>query len=102
MKGVDVEPIDPITGARARPVHAAHDSKFVEMTDEEKEREAERLFVMFERMQKTGVMSAENPVAKAQREGRLEELDDGDQGAEEDEAIEAEVARDMKAYRARK
>lgn len=38
------------------------------MTDEEKEREAERLFVLFERLNNTGVVSVENPIAKAMRE----------------------------------
>ncbi|CAK7268423.1 hypothetical protein SEPCBS119000_003056 [Sporothrix epigloea] len=42
-----------------------------EMTDEEKEREAERLFVLFERLKSTGVMNVENPVARAAREGHL-------------------------------
>jgi Guanine nucleotide exchange factor synembryn len=43
------------------------------MTDEEKEREAERLFVLFERMEKLGV--AQNPVRSMQQSGRFEELD---------------------------
>ncbi|CAK7226730.1 hypothetical protein SCUCBS95973_006297 [Sporothrix curviconia] len=43
-----------------------------EMTDEEKEREAERLFVLFERLRKTGIVNVENPVAQAAREGRLD------------------------------
>ncbi|EPE06189.1 guanine nucleotide exchange factor synembryn [Ophiostoma piceae UAMH 11346] len=58
-----------------------------EMTDEEKEREAERLFVLFERLRRTGVVNVENPVAQALRSGRfdndkidgkdrIEELDD--------------------------
>ncbi|CAK7215790.1 hypothetical protein SBRCBS47491_002603 [Sporothrix bragantina] len=42
-----------------------------EMTDEEKEREAERLFVLFERLRKTGIVNVENPIAQAAREGRL-------------------------------
>lgn len=64
------------------------------MTDEEKEREAERLFVLFERcaycarapplisltrycrLKQLGVMSVENPVAQAVREGRFEQLPD--------------------------
>ncbi|KAL5508603.1 hypothetical protein ACEPAH_6222 [Sanghuangporus vaninii] len=41
-----------------------------EMTEEEKEREAERLFVLFERLEKAGGM--ENPIKKALHEGRLE------------------------------
>ncbi len=64
-----------------------------EMTQEEKEREAEKLFVLFERyvgftglidlitltfnrLKKTGVMSVQNPVEKAYSEGRFLELDD--------------------------
>ena len=46
-----------------------------EMTDEEKEREAERLFVLFERMRRLGVVDVENPVRTAQQSGRFEELD---------------------------
>lgn len=41
-----------------------------EMTDEEKESEAEKLFVLFERLEKTGAM--ENPLKKALHEGKLE------------------------------
>lgn len=41
-----------------------------EMTDEEKEREAEKLFVLFERLEKAGGM--ENPLKKALHEGKLE------------------------------
>ncbi|OCB88330.1 hypothetical protein A7U60_g4532 [Sanghuangporus baumii] len=41
-----------------------------EMTEEEKEREAERLFVLFERLERAGGM--ENPIKKALHEGRLE------------------------------
>jgi hypothetical protein len=50
------------------------------MTDEEKEREAERLFVLFERLKKTGVVDVENPIAKAMREnqGRFSEIDPED------------------------
>ena len=63
--------INPVTGQRldAQPV-----PDFTEMTDEEKEREAERLFVLFERMRNLGV-GVENPVRVAQQSGQLEELD---------------------------
>ncbi len=58
-----------------------------EMTEEEKEREAERLFVLFERLKKTGVVDVVNPVEQAMREGRFEELPDDygedDEGQEE-------------------
>ncbi|KAL2061123.1 hypothetical protein VTL71DRAFT_7396 [Oculimacula yallundae] len=53
-----------------------------EMTQDEKEREAEKLFVLFERLKKTGIMNVQNPVEKAFHEGRFEELPDDD---EEDE-----------------
>ncbi|CUS08598.1 unnamed protein product [Tuber aestivum] len=46
-----------------------------EMSEEEKEREAERLFVLFERIKRTGVVDIQNPVEKALHEGRFEELD---------------------------
>ncbi|CAG8953904.1 hypothetical protein HYFRA_00010865 [Hymenoscyphus fraxineus] len=48
----------------------------IDMTDEEKEREAERLFVLFERLKKTGIVDIQNPVAQAFQEGRFEELPD--------------------------
>ena len=44
------------------------------MTDEEKEREAEKLFVLFERLEKSGAM--ENPLRKALHEGKLEKYKD--------------------------
>lgn len=60
-----------------------------DMTDEEKEREAERLFVLFERLKKTGVVDVENPIAKALREshGRVTEAD-----AEEEEEDWASIS----------
>ncbi|TVY60810.1 Synembryn-like protein [Lachnellula suecica] len=46
------------------------------MTQEEKEREAERLFVLFERLKKTGIVDIQNPVETAYQQGRFLELDD--------------------------
>lgn len=57
--------INPITGMVQRQRPPA-----IEMTDEEKEREAEKLFVLFDRLEKAGGM--ENPIKKALHEGRLE------------------------------
>ncbi|KKF96086.1 Cell fusion protein cfr1 [Ceratocystis platani] len=65
--------INPITGQR---LDMEDVSDLPEMTDEEKEREAERLFVLFERLRGTGVVDIENPVTKAKQEGRFEELPD--------------------------
>ncbi|KAI0759715.1 guanine nucleotide exchange factor [Trametes elegans] len=59
-------PINPITGVAERP------SAPVEMSDEEKEREAEKLFVLFDRLEKSGAMPKEsNPIRKAIQEGKL-------------------------------
>lgn len=72
--GVD---INPITGQRRdkeadlEKVQREIDS----MTEEEKEREAERLFVLFERLKATGVVDVKNPVEVAREEGRFEEVD---------------------------
>lgn len=75
------------------------------MTEEDKEREAERLYTLFERMAHTGVISTENPVNRAKQEGRLEETTE-DREAElerirrEEEELEQEVERDLKEWRA--
>jgi hypothetical protein len=63
--------INPVTGQR-------HDAEpeldLSQMTDEEKEREAEKLFVLFERLRGLGV-GVDNPVRTAQQSGRFEEID---------------------------
>lgn len=68
-------PVNPITGQRLDHEEAV---EMPEMTLEEKEREAERLFVLFERLKKTGVVDVKNPVEEAYRSGRIEELSDSD------------------------
>ena len=60
--------INPITGMRIDPEQR---SAMDDMTDEEKEREAERLFVLFDRLEKTGV-GVQNPFRKAFQEGKLQ------------------------------
>lgn len=85
--------INPITGQRwsAEPRDSGPP-----MTREEKEREAERLFVLFERYatyqcliqghhakkkyraRANGILNVENPVRQAAQEGRFEELSDSD------------------------
>ncbi|KAF1833704.1 hypothetical protein BDW02DRAFT_648208 [Decorospora gaudefroyi] len=66
-------PINPITGQRLDKEVQVQEEP---MTQEEKEREAERLFVLFERLKATGVMNVQNPVEEAYRSGRIEELPD--------------------------
>lgn len=66
--------VNPVTGQK----WSAEDKEkgnLPEMTEEEKEREAERLFVLFERLRATGVVDVKNPVQQAVDEGRFEELD---------------------------
>lgn len=61
--------INPITGSKFKP---SGPDPMAAMTDEEKEQEAEKLFVLFDRLEKMGM--AVNPVRKAQQEGKLEEV----------------------------
>ena len=81
VTNVDGREINPVTGQR-RDMEPPDPSS--NMSDEEKEREAERLFVLFERLRATGVMNVTNPVEQAVREGRLEEVQ-SDESEHEDE-----------------
>lgn len=63
-----------MTGQKVTEEHERAQRELSLMTEEEKEREAERLFVLFERMRRLGVVQVENPVRRAQQEGRFEEL----------------------------
>lgn len=66
-------PINPVTGQF---LDSETHPDVPELTDEEKEREAEKLFVLFQRLQANGVMSVENPLRTAVEQGRFEELPD--------------------------
>ncbi|KAI1420165.1 guanine nucleotide exchange factor [Xylaria sp. FL1777] len=66
-------PINPVTGQF---LDSERFPDTPEMTEAEREREAERLFVLFQRLQANGVISVENPVRTAVEEGRFEELPD--------------------------
>lgn len=53
----------------------ANISEIEEMTEEEKELEAEKLFVVFERMEKLGTFGKfKNPIRQWQQEGKFEEI----------------------------
>ncbi|TKA58622.1 hypothetical protein B0A55_12149, partial [Friedmanniomyces simplex] len=67
--------INPVTGQRLS-AEGRDCPGGPEMSEEEKEREAERLFVLFERLRATGVVDVKNPVQQAVDEGRFEELPD--------------------------
>ncbi|KAK7748340.1 hypothetical protein SLS62_008708 [Diatrype stigma] len=66
-------PINPVTGQF---LDRERQPDLPEMTEEEQEQEAERLFVLFERLRANGVISVENPVRTAVEQGRFEELPD--------------------------
>ncbi|OBT50330.1 hypothetical protein VE04_08987 [Pseudogymnoascus sp. 24MN13] len=67
--------VNPITG---QTLDSEEPWEGPKMTREEKEREAERLMVMFDRLQKNGIIKTENPMRTMQHEGRFEELSDDD------------------------
>ena len=61
----DGTPINPITGVAQRNDPAP------QMTDEEKEREAEKLFVLFDRLERSGAIDPnQNPIRKAIASGK--------------------------------
>lgn len=102
--GAQIREINPITGA-----YESTDTSNPtdDMTQEEKERESERLYVLFDRMAKTGVMNVENPVEKARNEGRfVETSEDAEEERkrvqEEEEREEREVEEELKRYREKK
>ncbi|KAF4574484.1 hypothetical protein EYR36_005820 [Pleurotus pulmonarius] len=58
--------LNPITGTEVQKVEVP------EMTDEEKEREAEKLFILFDRLERTGALPpSQNPIRKAIAEGKI-------------------------------
>ena len=69
---IDGKEINPVTGQRR---DMEHEDQGPAMSDEEKEREAEKLFVLFERLKATGVVNVVNPVEQALQEGRFEEVE---------------------------
>ncbi|KAK0524476.1 hypothetical protein OC842_005820 [Tilletia horrida] len=105
-------PVDPITGRFAdhdeADVSSADGAGQDGMTPEEREREAERLFVLFERLNRTGVMSVANPALDPQTRAKVEELTEEEERAErereerEEREEEQEALRDLEAYKARK
>lgn len=77
--GISGPAINPITGQR---LDKEPEDTGPPMTMEEKEREAERLFVLFERLRATGVVDVQNPVHQTTNDGklrsRIEEVEDSD------------------------
>lgn len=64
MMTANGQPIDPITGSIAKAREPS------DMTEEEKEREAEKLFALFDRLERTGRLPPDqNPVRRAIQKG---------------------------------
>ena len=100
--------IDPITGEYEPTEEEKAMDEINRMTEEEKEAEAERLFVLFDRLNKTGVVQVRHPMQTASEQGRFEEIEaqtEADEKArreKEDEETEREVEREMAAHKKRK
>lgn len=95
--------INPITGVYEQ----SGNSNENPMSDEEKEREAEKLFVLFDRMNRNGAMSVVNPVNEAQASGKLattiqEEEAERQKLIEEEAEDEREALAEMQRYKERK
>ena len=80
-----------------------------DMTQEEKEREAEKIMNYFERMERNPAMQMlQNPMKEAVASGKADEFDRKEAEEEirrlklQDEADEEEALRDLAAYKARK
>ncbi|KAJ2543544.1 hypothetical protein EV175_005969 [Coemansia sp. RSA 1933] len=82
MVGENSSVVDPVTGRNLN--QADINKELNSMTEEEKEREAERLFVLFERLNRTGIIKTENPVRAAMQSGRFKEIPDSLSGDESD------------------
>lgn len=96
--------VNPITGAYYDTSDKGKEGE-VQMSEDDKLREAEKLYVLFERMEKTGVMGVENPIKKAQKEGKLvygDGVEEEERKREEEEKEEKEVEDEMRRYRERK
>ncbi|GAA6055774.1 hypothetical protein JCM3770_004795 [Rhodotorula araucariae] len=97
--------VNPITGAVDAPSRAAPEEDA--MSEEEKEREAERLYTLFDRLARTGVVSAANPVDAARAAGRFEETSEAreaelERARREEDELETEVEREMREWKARR
>lgn len=96
-------PINPITGAY-EPESSSNEPV---MTDEEKEREAEKLFVLFDRMNRNGAMSVVNPVKQAQESGKLQSTSEEEEMErkrlqDEEDEDERQALAELQRYKERK
>ncbi|KAJ9113704.1 hypothetical protein QFC20_001727 [Naganishia adeliensis] len=99
-------PRNPITGLEQAETEPRN--PMADMTEEEKEREAERMMALFDRMERNPAMQlVENPMKDAVRSGKIEEWERSEQQQElerirEQEAIdEAEAAKEISEWKKR-
>lgn len=98
--GPDGRDVDPITGA----YRTASSTELPPMAEAEMEREAEKMFTLFDRMNRSGVIKVDNPMRAAQQSGRFEEVGARDAAAQLDEEDEEErqALAELAQYKARK
>jgi hypothetical protein len=106
--GANGRAVDPITGEYEPTEEERALDEINRMTDAEKEAEAERLFVLFDRLNKTGVVQVRHPMAAAHDSGRFEEIEaqtaqqEAERQEQEDQQTERDVEREMAAHKRRK
>jgi hypothetical protein len=107
-KSATARPINPITGAyESTSTNSSSPNPMNSMTEEEKLLESERLFVLFDRMSRNGVISADNPIKKAKEDGKFDdpvrtrerEAAERRKELEEEDEDEREVERDLKKWK---
>ena len=79
--------VDPVTGAYAR---TNGPNPMADMTEAEKEAEAEKLFTLFDRMNKTGVIQVQNPMQNPDAQSRFQEISEQEERRIEDDDEEEE------------
>ena len=87
--------INPITGQYNPTAEELAADEISQMTDAEKEAEAEKLFTLFERMNRTGVINVQNPAADSGRFEEVVEEEERKKQEEEEEEDERIVEREM-------
>lgn len=93
--------IDPITGQSTTSPLRPQDDPLASMTEEEKEAEAEKLFGLFDRLNKTGIMKVPHPVRDLDPE-RAREMEEEDEKIRElkEEEEERLGLKEFAAYKA--
>ncbi|TIB79691.1 hypothetical protein E3Q22_02358 [Wallemia mellicola] len=92
--------VNPVTGA----YEEARSGGPEEMTEEEKEAEAEKLFDAFDRLNRNGIIKTSNPMQDPKNQARFQEIEEEevDELKKQDEQDEEDVEQMMKEYKSRK